>query len=59
MLRGGGDTQAHRQQGDLVSLLLFFQNKFHEGEVMSGIMYLKDVWVAAGRITVEDLRFTW
>jgi hypothetical protein len=23
----GGDTRAHRQQGDLISLLLFFQNK--------------------------------
>jgi hypothetical protein len=26
-LLGGTDTKAHRQQGDLISLLLFFQNK--------------------------------
>jgi hypothetical protein len=26
-LMGGGDTQTHRQQGDLICLLLFFQNK--------------------------------
>jgi hypothetical protein len=24
---GAGDSQAHRQRGDLTSLLLFFQNK--------------------------------
>jgi hypothetical protein len=42
-----------------MSLPLFSQNNFYEGEVMSGIMYIKGVWVAAGRITMEDLRFTW
>jgi hypothetical protein len=26
-IRGGGETQAHKQQGDVISLLLFFQNK--------------------------------
>jgi hypothetical protein len=26
-LRGGGDSQTHRQHGDLISLILFFKNK--------------------------------
>jgi hypothetical protein len=27
LMGGGGDTQRHRQQGDLISLPLFFENK--------------------------------
>jgi hypothetical protein len=27
LMEGGGNSQTHRQHGDLISLLLFFQNK--------------------------------
>jgi hypothetical protein len=42
----GGFTDAHtyRQQGDLISLLLFFQNK-ESGQKMKAGLWGKQIWI--------------
>jgi hypothetical protein len=47
----GGDTQTHRQQGDLMSSLLFFQNT--ESRLKTGIFVTVFPWFPTNPVSMD------
>jgi hypothetical protein len=53
-----GDSQTHRQHGDLISLLLFFQNKESWLKSMAGVKNYYKVHILQEE-SIGKVRFLW